>query len=53
MLMGLLTIADFQFIQAVWRGLTIKFKVIKRKAYGFHDIEYFSLIIKNAFAYTN
>jgi transposase len=30
-----------------------KIKVIKRKAYGFHDIEYFSLIIKNAFAYSN
>lgn len=25
-----------------------KIKVIKRKAYGLHDIEYFSLIIKSA-----
>ncbi len=30
-------------------GINNKIKVIKRKAYGFHDIEYFSLIIKNAF----
>ncbi len=34
-------------------GINNKIKVIKRKAYGFHDIEYFSLIIKNAFAYSN
>lgn len=30
-------------------GVNNKIKVIKRKAYGFHDIEYFSLIIKSAF----
>lgn len=29
-------------------GINNKIKVIKRKAYGFHDIEYFSLIIKDA-----
>jgi len=34
-------------------GINNKIKVIKRKAYGFHDIEYFSLVIKNAFAVTN
>lgn len=34
-------------------GINNKIKVIKRKAYGFHDIEYFSLIIKNAFAFSN
>jgi len=34
-------------------GINNKIKVIKRKAYGFHDIEYFSLIIKNAFYYSN
>lgn len=34
-------------------GINNKIKVIKRKAYGFHDIEYFSLIIKNVFAYSN
>lgn len=31
-------------------GINNKIKVIKRKAYGFHDIEYFSLIIKDSFA---
>lgn len=30
-------------------GINNKIKVIKRKAYGFHDMEYFSLIIKDAF----
>lgn len=30
-------------------GMNNKIKVIKRKAYGFHDIEYFSLVIKDAF----
>ncbi len=34
-------------------GINNKIKVIKRKAYGFHDIEYFALVIKNAFAETN
>ena len=33
-------------------GINNKIKVIKRKAYGFHDVEYFSLAIKNAFAET-
>ncbi len=30
-------------------GINNKIKVIKRKVYGFHDIEYFSLIIKDSF----
>jgi transposase len=30
-------------------GINNKIKVIKRKANGFHDIEYFSLIIKSSF----
>jgi len=34
-------------------GINNKIKVIKRKAYGFHDIEYFSLIIKDSFARSN
>ena len=34
-------------------GINNKIKVIKRKAYGFHDVEYFSLVIKNAFAESN
>jgi transposase len=31
-------------------GINNKIKVIKRKAYGFHDTEYFALVIKDAFA---
>jgi len=34
-------------------GINNKIKVIKRKAFGFHDEVYFSLIIKNAFASSN
>jgi len=34
-------------------GINNRIKVIKRKAYGFHDIEYFSLIIKDSFARSN
>jgi transposase len=35
------------------KGINNKIKVIKRKAYGFHDIAYFSLIIKEAFSFCN
>ncbi|HUV01470.1 MAG TPA: transposase, partial [Bacteroidales bacterium] len=34
-------------------GINNKIKVIKRKAFGFHDEEYFSFIIKDAFATSN
>ncbi|MEW5806205.1 MAG: transposase, partial [Acidobacteriota bacterium] len=34
-------------------GIINKIKVIKRKAYGYHDLEYFSLVVKNAFAHIN
>jgi transposase len=34
-------------------GIINKIKVIKRKAYGYHDLEYFSLVIKSAFADIN
>lgn len=34
-------------------GINNKIKVIKRKAFGFHDEEYFSLVIKDAFATSN
>jgi hypothetical protein len=30
-----------------------KIKVIKRRAYGFHDMECFALVIKDAFAHCN
>ena len=34
-------------------GINNNIKAIKRKAFGFHDEEYFSLIIKDAFATSN
>jgi len=34
-------------------GINNKIKVIKRKAYGYHDLEYFSLIIRDSFARSN
>ena len=34
-------------------GINNKIKVIKRRAYGYHDLEYFSLIIKDSFARCN
>jgi transposase len=34
-------------------GINNKIKVIKRRAYGFHDMEYFALVIKDAFACCN
>jgi transposase len=34
-------------------GINNKIKVIKRRAYGFHDMEYFALVIKDAFARCN
>ena len=39
--------------QETFKGMNNKIKVIKRKAYGFIDMEYFSLLIKNAFVPTN
>ncbi len=34
-------------------GINNKIKVIKRKAYGFNDVEYFFLIIKDLFSFSN
>ncbi|HDS08846.1 MAG TPA: hypothetical protein ENN73_01345, partial [Firmicutes bacterium] len=34
-------------------GINNKIKVIKRKAYGFHDIQYFKLIIMDSFGISN
>ncbi|MER3525394.1 MAG: hypothetical protein C4326_15470 [Ignavibacteria bacterium] len=50
---GILTHCKFPIHTSRMEGINNKIKVLKRKAYGFHDIEYFSLIIKNAFARTN
>jgi len=50
---GIINHCRFPIHTSRMEGINNKIKVIKRKAYGFHDIEYFSLIIKNAFAYGN
>lgn len=50
---GIINHCRFPIHTSRMEGINNKVKVIKRKAYGFHDIEYFSLIIKNAFAYSN
>lgn len=50
---GIINHCRFPIHTSRMEGINNKIKVIKRKAYGFHDIEYFSLIIKNAFSYSN
>lgn len=50
---GIINHCKFPIHTSRMEGINNKIKVIKRKAYGFHDIEYFSLIIKNAFAFIN
>lgn len=50
---GIINHCRFPIHTSRMEGINNKIKVIKRKAYGFHDIEYFSLIIKNAFTYSN
>ncbi len=50
---GIINHRRFPIHTSRMEGINNKIKVIKHKAYGFHDIEYFYLIIKNAFAYTN
>lgn len=50
---GIINHCRFPIHTSRLEGINNKIKVIKRKAYGFHDIEYFSLIIKNAFAASN
>lgn len=50
---GIINHCRFPIHTSRMEGINNKIKVIKRKAYGFHDLEYFSLIIKNAFSYSN
>ncbi len=50
---GIINHCRFPIHTSRLEGINNKIKVIKRKAYGFHDIEYFSLVIKSAFAHTN
>ena len=47
---GILNHCDFPIHTGKLEGVNNKIKVIKRKAYGYHDIRYFSLKIIQAFA---
>lgn len=47
---GILNHADYPIGTSTLEGMNNKIKLIKRKAYGFHDIEYFVLKVKQAFA---
>ena len=47
---GILNHADYPISTSELEGANNKIKVIKRKAYGFHDLEYFVLKVKQAFA---
>jgi transposase len=47
---GILEHADYPIGTSVLEGANNKIKVIKRKAYGFHDMNYFTLKVKQAFA---
>ncbi|NPV03894.1 MAG: hypothetical protein HPY67_04085 [Syntrophaceae bacterium] len=47
---GILNHCDFPIHTGQLEGVNNKIKVIKRKAYGFHDLRYFTLKIYQAFA---
>ncbi len=47
---GILNHTDYPIGTSSLEGINNKIKVIKRKAYGFHDSEYFVLKVKQAFA---
>ena len=47
---GILNHADYPIGTSRLEGINNKIKVIKRKAYGFHDEKYFALKVKQAFA---
>lgn len=47
---GILNHCEYPLHTSVLEGVNNKIKVIKRKAYGFHDLRYFSLKIFQAFA---
>lgn len=46
---GILNHADYPIGTSALEGANNKIKVIKRKAYGFHDSQYFTLKVKQAF----
>ncbi len=45
---GILNHADYPIDTGRLEGINNKIKVIKRKAYGFHDTRYFMLKVKQA-----
>jgi len=47
---GIISHADYPIGTSMLEGINNKIKVIKRKAYGFHDCYYFALKVKQAFA---
>ena len=47
---GIIEHADYPIGTSRLEGVNNKIKVIKRKAYGFHDSKYFALKVKQAFA---
>jgi len=46
---GILNHCDYAIHNGKIEGVNNKIKVIKRKAYGFHDLRYFTLKIYQAF----
>jgi transposase len=47
---GILNHCEYPIHTGILEGVNNKIKVIKRKAYGFHDLRYFSLKIIQAFS---
>jgi len=47
---GILSHCDYPIHNGKLEGVNNKIKVIKRKAYGFHDLRYFTLKIYQAFS---
>ena len=47
---GILNHCDYPIHTSKLEGINNKIKVIKREAYGYHDSEYFTLKVKQAFA---
>ena len=50
---GILNHCEYHINTSFAEGINNKIKVIKRNAYGFQDIEYFKLIIKDSFGVSN
>ena len=48
---GILNHCDHPIYNGKLEGVNNKIKVIKRKAYGFHDLRYFTLKIYQAFSH--